>query len=99
MTRSNFDNKVLIEQVRCIESQQALSNDTDTPVVTLSASHDFDGRLLQRARQLVREHKLEDTLSHASGVWRLSSILAGTVAVILGAMAALYAVSGGSTIN
>ena len=99
MTRSNFDNKVLIEQVRCIESQQALSNDTDTPVVTLSASHDFDGRLLQRARQLVREHELEDTLSHASGVWRLSSILAGTVAVILGAMASLYAVSGGSTIN
>lgn len=99
MTSSNFDNKVLIEQIRCIESQQALTNDTDQPTAALSASHDFDDRLLQRARQLVREHELQDTLSHAPGVWRFSNILAGAVAVLLGAMASQYAVSGDSTIN
>ena len=101
MTSLSFDNKVLIEQVRCIESQHPLTNDTDTPLATdaVSVSDRFSGRLLQRARLLVRVHNLEAALAHASGVWRLSNILAGAVAVMLGASASLLAVSGDSTIN
>ena len=99
VTSSNFDNKVLIEQVRCIESQQALANESEKLTTAAGASYSFDDRLLQRARHLVRQQELKDILSHAPGVWRLSNIFAGVLAVMLGAMASLYAVSGGSTIN
>lgn len=90
---------MLIEQLRGIESQELLSNESDTARANGSGGHSFDDRLLQRAQQLSRQHKLEDTLSHAAGVWRFSNISAGLVAVILGAIASLTAVAGGSTIN
>ena len=82
VTSSNFDNKVLIEQVRCIESQQALANESEKLTTAAGASYSFDDRLLQRARHLVRQQELKDILSHAPGVWRLSNIFAGVLAVM-----------------
>ena len=95
VTSFSFDNKVLVEQIRGIESPQALTTDS----IDTGSGGDFDGRLLRRAQYLIRQHSLQDTLSHAARIWGYSNILTTLLAVIIGALASLSAVSGVSTLN
>lgn len=99
MTSISFDHKVLVEQVRGIESEQELTMDAITDGSGNTATARFDDRLLHRAQRLSHEHELQETLAHAPGIWRISFTFAIAIAVILGALATMSAVSGGSTIN
>lgn len=91
----SFDNKVLIEQVRCVESLQELTCDA----IDSGPSQHFEVRLLHRAQHLVAQYSLQDTLSHAARTWGYSNLVLTFLAVVLGALAALPSISGGSTLN
>jgi hypothetical protein len=92
---SSFDNKVLIEQIRGIESPQALADDT----VGNSGGHHFEDRLLQRAQQLSKLHHLSHALTHAQRIWKLGNIVMMVFAALMGSLASLSALSGGGTLN
>lgn len=99
MTGITFEQKVLLEQVRCIESGQALSDDSVPIIAGQTAGQPFEKRLHLRAQRLIRQHQLHDDLSHAAGVFRFSSLVAMLLAAALGAVATLTALAGGGTIN
>lgn len=91
-----FDNKVLLEQLRFIESSKPLSEEA------ISASppgQSFENHLLHRAQKLAQQHHLSEATDHASGIVRACTVAAILFALMLGAGATLTAVAGGSTIN
>lgn len=99
MTSITFEQKVLLEQVRCIESQQALDDGAGETLTDDSTGRSFERRLLQRAQRLIHEHHLTQALSHGAGVFRMANLGALLLAAALGAAATLTALAGGSTIN
>ena len=99
MTQSTFDTKVLIEQVRCIESEREADEEDGAGLDIGFSSNAFEGRLAERAAHLVQRQNWQQLIDHAQGSWRTFRLLAGASAVLLGAVATLVAVSGDSTIN
>ncbi len=99
MTTSNFDKRVLIEQIRYIEAQDTLASAADDVSAEVAVHSDFDERLWQRARRLVERNELEPVLGRAARLSRHANTVALMVAALLGALATIYAVSGGHTIN
>ncbi|MGI9294108.1 MAG: DUF2868 domain-containing protein [Pseudomonadales bacterium] len=99
MTTSTFDKRVLIEQLRYIEAQDALPNDADDVAAEMALHSDFDERLWQRARRLVDRNELGASLARAARLSRIANSAALLLAAVLGALATSYAVTGGHTIN
>lgn len=99
MTTSTFDKRVLIEQLRYIEAQDTLAGDTDDLAAEIALHSDFDERLWQRVRRLVDRNELGAALARAARLSRIANSVALLVAAVLGALATIYAVTGGHTIN
>ena len=99
MTISDFDKRVLIEQVRYIEAKHSLVSDSGELSADLSLHSDFDDRLWQRAKRLIDHNDLQSTLGRAAMLSRRANMVALLVAALLGASATLYTVTGSNTIN
>jgi hypothetical protein len=94
----NFDNYVLIEQLRALESNAELDGqhvEFHEPDDALS----FDARLLRRAKDLVERNDLSDRLQRAEKYTHRARWLLYLLATFLGALGTLYAVTGTQTIN
>ncbi|MDT8281999.1 MAG: DUF2868 domain-containing protein [Gammaproteobacteria bacterium] len=99
MTVSNFDKRLLIEQIRYMEAERKLACDAEQEFSDLSVHKDFEQRLWQRAKCLVREHDLSAMLGRAARLSRYVKTLALLLAALLGALAVIYAVTDSYTIN
>ncbi len=99
MTISNFDKRLLIEQLRYIEMQQRLVCDADESSPDHSIHSDFEERLWQRANCLVEKHNLSAVLRHAARLSSYVKIVALIVAALLGALGITYAITDSLTIN
>jgi len=98
VTISNFDKRLLIEQVRYIEAEQVLSCDTENTSPDPSINNDFEHRLWQRAQRLVDCHNLPPP-GRAARLSRYANTVALIVAALLGALGVNYAVTDAHTIN
>ncbi len=99
MTISDFDKRVLIEQVRAIEAGQVLADDTAGLSEEIPAHSDFDARLWQRAQRLAERNALWPELGRAAVLSRRVTTITLIVAVLSGALATGYAVNAGQAIN
>ncbi len=96
MTISNFDKRVRIEQIRCIEAKYTLASD---PEVLPTDHSDFEDCLSQRAENLVVRNDLEPILGRAKKLSRQAYIFILFVAALLGATGTIVAVTASHTIN
>ncbi len=99
MTTSDFDKRVLIEQVRSIEAEHALADDAQGVAADLPAHSDFDERLWQRARQLVERNDLQSIVGRAAIQSRRVNGIALLVVAVSGALATSYALTADHAIN
>jgi hypothetical protein len=99
VTTSNFDKRLLIEQIRYIEMQQSLACDTEEKAADHSVHMDFEDRLWQRAKRLVEQHDLSAILGRAARLSRYVKTLAFMLAALLGALGVIYAITDRDTIN
>ncbi len=99
VTISNFDKRLLIEQVRYIEAEQRLACDAEEISPDLSVHSDFEARLWQRAQCLVEQHDLCLALRRAARLSRYVKIVILIMAALLGALGIMYAVTDSHTIN
>lgn len=99
MTISNFDKRLLIEQIRYLEAKQKFACDVGQEFSDLSVHKDFEQRLWQRAQCLLREHDLSSVLVRAARLSRYVKTFALLVAALLGVLGVLYAVTDSDTIN
>lgn len=99
MTIPNFDKSLLIEQIRYIETSHPLVCDNEEELADLSSHQDFQQRLWQRAQGLIRQHGLNDAVSHAARVSRFIKIFILVLVAVLGAMGSVYAITNSNTIN
>lgn len=99
MTISNFDKRVLIEQIRYIEAKQKLACDAVEELSGPSEHKDFEQRLWQRALCLVQQHDLSSVLVRAARLSRYIKTVALLAAALLGALGVTYAVTDSDTIN
>jgi hypothetical protein len=99
VTISNFDKRLLIEQIRYMETQQTLACDAEEEVPDLSRYHDFEDRLWKRAQCLVLQHDLSAVLGRAARLSRYVKTVAFILAASLGALGIVYAVTDSHTIN
>lgn len=98
MPTISFDNYVLIEQIRYLESSTEL--DSGYGEFTDSGNHlSFDQRLLQRAKYLAEQNEISPQLHRAEKFTRYARWLLYVLAAMLGVMGTLYAVTGTQTIN
>lgn len=101
MAQSNFDKRLLIEQIRYLEAEKMLADDTDSDSVlqpTVASHHGtFEDKLWHRATGLVKRHDLSLILERGARVTRMANILLLLIAALLGALGVSYAMS--NTIN
>ena len=96
---SSFDKRVLIEQIRYLETEHPLACDNDESFSDHSVHTGFEDRLWLRAQCLIRQHDLSSILGHAARLSRYAGILAFFIAALLGASGSLYAIADSQTIN
>lgn len=99
MTTSNFDKRLLIEQIRYIETQQSLACDTEDKAADHFVHKDFEERLWYRAKCLVEQHDLSSMLGRAARLSRYVKTFAFILAALLGALGVIYAITESDTIN
>ncbi len=99
MTISDFDKRVLIEQLRYIETEDSLVDDVDILATDVVGHGEFAARLWQRAERLIVHNELMPALRRATKRSRIAKGVALSVAVVLGALATNFAVSADTTIN
>lgn len=99
MATSDFDKRVLIEQVRLMEAQAALLNDAGEASADYPVHSDFEARLWQRAKRLIEGNDLQQVMGRAAMLSRRANAVAIFVAALLGALATLFAVTASPTIN
>jgi hypothetical protein len=99
VTISNFDKRLLIEQLRYIEAEQRLACDAEEVPPDLSVHSNLEDRLWQRARCLVEQHDLSPALGRAARLSRYVKTVAMIVAALLGALGIGVAVTDSHTIN
>lgn len=99
MASSNFEKYLLIEQIRYIEKEYSLVCDSEAGFNDHSEHRDFDDRLWQRARCLVKKYDLSSLLGCAARLSRYVKTIALLLAVFLGALGIIYAVTDSQTIN
>lgn len=96
---SNFDKRLLIEQIRYLETQHPLACDTEEPFSDFNVHRDFEDRLWLRAQCLVEQHGLSSLLGRAARLSRYIRTLVFVVAALLGALGSVYAITDSDTIN
>jgi hypothetical protein len=99
VTISNFDKRVLIEQVRYMEEEHTLTCDVAEVSPDHAAHTEFEDRLWQRARCLVERYDLYSALGRAARLSRYAKTAALIVAALLGVFGVVYAVTDSHTIN
>ncbi|MFV9616827.1 MAG: DUF2868 domain-containing protein [Gammaproteobacteria bacterium] len=99
MTTSNFDKRLLIEQIRYMEAEHKLACDAEHAFHDLSVHSDFEDHLWQRAQYLVKRHDLSAVTGRASRLSRYARTVAVIVAALFGALGVVYAVTDTFTIN
>lgn len=99
MKISNFDKRLLIEQIRYMEAEQPLACSAEETFSDHSVHKDFEDRLWQRAQCLVDAHDLSSVMGHASRLARYAKAAALLVAAVFGALGILYAITDSRTIN
>ena len=99
VTISNFDKRLLIEQVRYIEAEQTLVCDDDELAPDLTVHSNFENRLWQRAQCFVEHYDLSPLLGQAARFSRYARIFVLIVAALLGALGIIYAITDSHTIN
>ena len=99
MVISNFDKRLLIEQVRYIEAKQKLACDVADASAGLSEHSNFEERLWHRAEYQVKRYDLSGELGRAARLSRYAKTFALIVAVLLGVLGIVYAVTDSHTIN
>ena len=99
MKISKFDKRIVIEQIRYMETQQALVCDADESSYEIPVQSDFEGRLWQRAQCLMAQHDLSPALGRAARLARYTKAAAMIIAALLGASGVIYAVTNSQTIN
>lgn len=99
MKISNFDKRVLIEQVRYIETEQTLVCDNEEVFTEHAVHQDFEDRLWQRAKCLQEQHELSPLLARAARLARYAKTAALLVAALLGALGVIYAITDDQSIN
>jgi hypothetical protein len=96
---SNFDKRLLIEQIRYMETDHPLACDTEEDFSSHIAGKDFEDRLWLRAQCLVEQHGLSLMLGRAARLSRYVKTLVFFVAALLGALGSIYAITDSHTIN
>ena len=99
MTVSNFDKRLLIEQIRYMEAQQSFDCAAQEELADHSSHKDFEQRLWQRAQCLVEQHDLSAAVSRATRLARYAKVAAWVVAAVLGMLGIIYAITDSDTIN
>ena len=99
MTISNFDKRLLIEQIRFMEAEHPLACDTEEVLPDFSEHSDFEDRLWQRAKHLIDNYDLSSALGRAARLSRYARIVALIVAAVFGGLGIGYAVTDSFTIN
>jgi len=96
---SNFDKRLLIEQIRYMETEHPLVCDTEEHFSDHNVHKDFEDRLWLRAQHLVEQHNLSLELGRAAKLSRYAKMLVIFVAALLGALGSIYAITDSHTIN
>ncbi|MGB5397337.1 MAG: DUF2868 domain-containing protein [Gammaproteobacteria bacterium] len=99
MTVSNFDKRIVIEQIRYMETQQALVCDAEQSFQDVAVQADFENRLWQRAQCLMAQHDLSRALGRAARLARYTKTATMVLAALLGASGVIYAVTDSQTLN
>jgi len=96
---SKFDKQLQIEQLRYIETEHPSDMGSGGEFSGQPEHGDFAERLWQRAQYLVQQYGFSALLNRAARVSRYVKTFALFFAVLLGALAALYAVTDSQTVN
>ena len=99
MVISNFDKRLLIEQIRYIETEHPLACDTEEDFSGHNVGKDFEDRLWLRTQCLFKQHNLSLILSRAAKLSRYAKTLVFFMAALLGALGSIYAITDSHTIN
>lgn len=99
MVVSNFDKRLLIEQIRYMETKDPLACDTEEEFSDHNVGKDFEDRLWLRARRLIEQHDLSLLLARAARLSRYVKISVFLMAALLGALGSIYAITDSQTIN
>ncbi len=99
MAISKFDKRLLIEQIRYMETDHPLACDTEEDSPSYIAGKDFEDRLWLRAQCLVEQQGLSLILGRAARLSRYVKTLVFFVAALLGALGSIYAITDSHTIN
>ena len=96
---SIFDKRLLIEQIRYMETEYPLTCDTEEHFSDHDIHKSFEDRLSLRAQCLVEQHNLSLLLGRAARLSRYVKTLVFFVAALLGALGSIYAITDSHTIN
>jgi len=96
---SNFDKRLLIEQIRYMEAEHPLACDTKEHSSDDNKHKGFEDRLWLRSQRLVEQHDLSLMLGRAARLSRYGKMLVIFVAALLGALGSIYAITDSHTIN
>ncbi len=99
MLTSNFDKRLLIEQIRYIEAEHPFANNTEQSFSDHNDHKGFEERLWLRAQSLAQQHDLSLMLSRAARLSRYAKTFVFFVATLLGALGSIYAITENHTIN
>lgn len=99
MVVSNFDKRLLVEQIRYMETEHPLVCDTEEHFSDHNIHRNFEDRLWLRAQCLVEQHNLSMMLGRAARLSRYVKTLVFIVAALLGALGSVYAITDSNTIN
>jgi hypothetical protein len=99
VTTSNFDKRLLIEQIRYLEAEHKLACNDEQAFSDHSVHKDFEQRLWQRAQCMLKQHDLSPAVGRAARLSRYARTIALIVAVVFGALGIVYAITDSFTIN
>ena len=89
----NFDKRVVIEQIRYIETEQIHLKDTGSAPSDFSTNQHFEDRLWLRAHHLVERNDLAEQTAQAAKRFRLANTIVIIIAILLGAFGITYAIN------
>lgn len=99
MAISNFDKRLLIEQIRYMETQHTFACDAEEVSPDLCEHKSFEDRLWQRAQCIAEQRQLSPLLGRAARLSRYIKTVALIAVALLGALGIVYAITDSHTIN
>ncbi len=99
MATSNFDKRLLIEQIRYMEEGLPFAYETEEHFSDDSIHKNFEDHLWLRALRLVKQHNLSLMPGRAARLSRYAKTLVFFIAALLGALGTIYAITDSHTIN